>query len=524
MAHDRTIGRAGRLYRRRWVAALLLAGVALVPAGPVPAAAAAPHAPLGMNLAGIASWSTETPFVDAFHTARPWISNADGAAWGEGPPLDRTPEGWVASLQPGQVADTVLLDGGGYPEGDYTIRWSGSGTLGFTFDPLEVVSRAPHRIVVRPDLRTGLWLRIAATDPADPIRDIRVLLPGFGDLPDPPLFLPRFVDRLAGFRTLRFMDWMMTNDPVVGSGEAGRALMSDATWMRRGVPMEAVAALANRLGAEPWITVPHGASDAQARALLLALDGALDPDLRIWIEWSNETWNPAFPQAAYAIDRGTALQLSDDPFQAGLFYHARRAGELFAIATEAIGRDRFVGVLAAQSANPWTGEQVATFDGGVPGAAVLAIAPYIDGFGDPETAATVRELSVRQLLRRMRRVVDGPLRDAIAANRSVAVANGLALVAYEGGQHLVGVRGAENDARLTRLFVAANRSSGMARLYRHYLQTWSEASRGGLLNHYVDVSAYGKWGSWGAREDQLDGLRDAPKARALRRWMEHAPG
>ena len=261
---------------------------------------------------------------------------------------------------------------------------------------------------------------------------------------------------LAGFGVLRFMDWMRTNDPEVGSGALGRARMDDATWMIRGVPMEAIGALAGRLDADPWITIPHAATDAQARALLVALDGALEPGRRIWIEWSNETWNPAFPQAAYAIEQGTALDLSADPFQAGLFYHARRATELFAIATDAIGRDRYVGVLAAQSANPWTGEQVATFEGAAAHADVLAIAPYIDGFGDPATAATIRELTVRQLLRRMRRVVEGPLRTSTEENRSVATANGLDLVAYEGGQHLVGVLGAENDARLTALFTDAN--------------------------------------------------------------------
>ena len=381
-----------------------------------------------------------------------------------------------------------------------------------------------HRIVVVPDVRNGLWLSVTETDPADPVREIEVLLPGFGDLAEPPLFLPRFLDQLAGFGVLRFMDWMRTNDPEVGSGALGRARMDDATWMIRGVPMEAIGALAGRLDADPWITIPHAATDAQARALLVALDGALEPGRRIWIEWSNETWNPAFPQAAYAIEQGTALDLSADPFQAGLFYHARRATELFAIATDAIGRDRYVGVLAAQSANPWTGEQVATFEGAAAHADVLAIAPYIDGFGDPATAATIRELTVRQLLRRMRRVVEGPLRTSTEENRSVATANGLDLVAYEGGQHLVGVLGAENDARLTALFTDANRAAGMARLYRRYLRMWSEASGGGLMVHYLDVSDYGKWGSWGARETQLQGLWQAPKARALRRWMANAPG
>ncbi len=499
----------------------------LLVALPAPISAAEPagrRAALGTNLAPVASWSTQTPFVDAFHTARPWISNAEGAPWGEGPPLDLTPQGWVASLAPGQRADTILLDGGGYPPGEYTIRWTGTGRIAFPIEPPEIVSEGDHRIVVRPDVRAGLWLSIVETDPADPVRGIEVLLPGFGEMPDPPLYHPRFLAQLRGFRVLRFMDWMQTNDPVVGSGVAGRARMDDATWMRRGVPMEAIGALATLLDAEPWITIPHGATDAQARALITTLADALDPGLRIWIEWSNETWNPVFPQAAYAIERGTALALSTDAFQAGLFFHARRASEIFVIAADAIGRARFVGVLAAQSANPWTGEQVSGFENAAAGADVLAVAPYIDGYGSPQAAPRIRRLSVAQLIARMRRQVDGPLRQVTEENRAVAEAAGLELVAYEGGQHLVGVNGAENDRRLTRLFVSTNRSPLIGALYRRYLAMWSAASGGGLFVHYTDVSPYGKWGSWGAREDQRQGLRRAPKADALHDWIADAPG
>ncbi|MFO1540368.1 MAG: hypothetical protein ACKOTZ_07960 [Chloroflexota bacterium] len=510
-------GRARGPARRRTALLAALLGLALAVPGPIaaPALAATPRSPIGTNLAAIASWSTQIPFTDAFRSARPWISQRTGAPWGEGGPLALTPEGWVASLEPGQSAETVLLDGGGYPPGRYTIRWQGTGTIGFPIAPAEIVSEAPGRIVVRPDMETGLWLSILATDPADPIRGIEVLLPGFGEMEDPPLFHPAFLRTLRPFGILRFMDWMGTNDPAIGAGALGRAQVDDATWMRRGVPMEVIGALASMLDAEPWITVPHGATDAQVRALVSALDGALDPGLRIWLEWSNETWNPVFPQAAYAEERGRALRLSDDPYEAALRYHALRATEVIAIAADAVGRERIVGVLAAQSANPWTGATVAGFRDAAEVADVLAVAPYIDGFGTPDRARRVRRLTPAQLLRLMTIAVEGDLRATTAENAAVAREAGLRLVAYESGQHLVGVFGAENDARLTRLFVATNRDPGMERLYRRYLRMWTAAG-GAELVHFTDVAAYGKWGSWGVLERQLQPLARAPKMRALR--------
>jgi hypothetical protein len=90
---------------------------------------------------------------------------------------------------------------------------------------------------------------------------------------------------------------------------------------------------------------------------------------------------------------------------------------------------------------------------------------------------------------------------------------GVELIAYEGGQHLAGSGGAENDVLLTDLFVSANRSPRMYDLYRKYLANWF-AEGGGLFVAFNDVGKPTKWGSWGAWEHR-EPVEDAPKARAL---------
>src|SRR5436309_840059 len=71
-------------------------------------AAAEPPFPLGMNLAGVADWSTEIIFVDAFKVSRPWISQKEGAQFGMGGDLAVNERGWVTRLNPQQFAEALI--------------------------------------------------------------------------------------------------------------------------------------------------------------------------------------------------------------------------------------------------------------------------------------------------------------------------------------------------------------------------------------------------------------------------------
>jgi len=101
------------------------------------------------------------------------------------------------------------------------------------------------------------------------------------------------------------------------------------------------------------------------------------------------------------------------------------------------------------------------------------------------------------------------------SNSSVANRYGVKLVAYEGGESLVGYGGAENNTALTSLFGAASRSSQMTSLYGQYFQNWVNAG-GDLFVHYTDVAPFSKWGNFGTLEYQDQDLNTAPKYQALR--------
>jgi hypothetical protein len=96
---------------------------------------------------------------------------------------------------------------------------------------------------------------------------------------------------------------------------------------------------------------------------------------------------------------------------------------------------------------------------------------------------------------------------------------GVRLVGYEGGQHLVGWGGTQDNLAITNLFVAANRRPEMAWLYLWFVEGW-RAIGGGTLAAYASTSVPGKFGSWGALEYGSQDPWTAPKYLALRAWLQ----
>lgn len=492
------------------------------PVGRATAAEVDARARVGINLAAAVDWSAEQPCADFFRLSRRWISQRDGAGWGEGPPLDIDERGWIRRLEPGCHADTPLCSlepGDHYPAGTYTVLHEGRGDLE-AWGAARVTSSGPGRVLLEVDpARGGFFLRLRATDPGDPLRAIRVFPPGEDEGSASP-WRRAFVERWRGMACLRFMDLQATNDsPVVTWGQ--RPVPDDARFTDRGVPLELLCDLANRLGADPWFCIPHGADDDFVRRFGRLVRDRLDPRLRAWVEYSNEVWNPQFTQHRHAAAEGARLGLADKPWEAAWRYTALRSMEIFAILEEEFsGRDRLVRVLASQAANAHVAREILAFRGASSRADVLAIAPYVSfnvAPGGVPGVEEVREWSVDRVLDHVERVALPECVAWMRANREVAAAHGLGLVAYEAGQHLVATAGGENDQRLVDLLAAANRHPRMEAVYAAYLSAWKDEG-GGLLCHFSSMGPYGKFGSWGLLEYADTPVEASPKLRAVTAW------
>ncbi|WP_204112520.1 calcium-binding protein [Shimia biformata] len=512
--------------------------------------------PLGTNLAPISDWSTQVPFIDLMKTARPWTGHLPGQ-WGgwtfedlaDGGYLDQ--QGWVWGIPPelSAVEALILTD---MPaamaalEGRYRVRWEGQGNLSLT-GRARVISQTENEAWF--DYRPGdglVGLKITDTDPqrtGDYIRNISVireeLIPAFEA---GQVFNPDFIDLIADMRALRFMDWMRTNNSTqVTWGD--RPQISDFSYGWRGVPVEVMLSLANGIGADPWMTLPHMADDTYVASFALTVRDTLRPDLKLHVEYSNEVWNFIFDQAKWAQEQAVSRWGGDIPDDAWMQFYGVRAAEVMEIISQAFGdeaTDRLVRVVSTHTG--WPGLERAILNaplhvaaGGSPpregfdayavtgyfghglgtdDGAPVALSWVVESRAEAEAAGRALGLTRAALSEHVRaHLFDTAIPKAIAHLRQgdlgdllddtlpyhakVARDAGLALVAYEGGTHVTGVGEWANDEVLTNFLIAVNYSGGMGALYDKLLADWRTVG-GTLFMHYNDLGMPSKWGSWGA--------------------------
>ncbi|MGC6486303.1 MAG: hypothetical protein ACON4Z_01540 [Planctomycetota bacterium] len=503
--------------------ALPLLSAALLALAPLDAQTRSRARPVvGINLAGPADWNTEMPFEDMFRFSRPWVSQRPGAAWGKGPALELDERGWVRRLEEGCFAESPVctVHGGHYPVGRYTLRFDGKGRLDLSNGGAVQRKGRGHLSVEVGSAARSMMLRLRETDPEDPVRNIRLLIPGADGRAKTSPFRADFLERWAGFASIRFMDWMETNNSEIRAW-ADRPTLEDATWSKQGVPVEVMVDLANRLQAEPWFCMPHQADDDYVRRFAQAVKAGLDRRLRVHVEYSNELWNGLFAQARYAQAQGLEAGLADKAWVAGWRYTAQRSVEIFDIWEDVFGgTKRLVRVLATQAVNPFVSEQILTHEDAYRSADVLAVAPYISLNAGPRSDPSAADVAGWDLDRLFAHVDARSLPKATTAMRKqkeVADRYGLGLVAYEAGQHLVGIGSGQNNAQVEALFKAANADPRMEQVYDRYHAAWSEAG-GGLMCHFSSVTAWSKYGSWGLLQYADDDPAASPKLRAVRSW------
>ena len=507
------------------VAGLVLMGM-VGRAGEAPAPLPPPkpiESRLGINLAGLGDLNTEYPFLDVFKLARPWISQRQGEAWGKGPALDLDPEGWPRRLEPDCWVDTALLTFGHAPKGRYVCLYDGVGELEFWGGKIRSVAPAPGRVVVEMDgTHEGIFLRLKRTNPERPVRNIRFLLPGHEFTHAREVFHPAFLARWAGFNTIRFMDWMDTNDSEQKTW-ADRPTPGTYTYGLKGAPVEVMVDLCNRMGANPWFCLPHQASDTYVRRFAELVKTNLNPELKIHIEYSNEVWNSMFAQHGHAEAQAKVRNLGapDRPWEGAANYYARRSVEIFRLWEDVFdGRERLVRVIAWQAASGdyWTDKMVLAHADTWKSADALAIAPYVSFLVGPESKPPVDEVAKWTVAQVLDHAEQQALPECLGWMRTqarVAAKYRLRLLAYEAGQHLVGVGGGENNDAVTQLFIEANRHPRMGTIYRRYLDAWRDAG-GDLACLFSSVAKPSKWGSWGLLEFGDD--TGSPKFDAVREW------
>lgn len=365
----------------------------------------------------------------------------------------------------------------------------------------------------------------------------------FKNVSDENPWNPQFLKEISIYRSLRFMDWDNTNG---SERDRWPQRPPKSAPTQNPVAYEWMIDLCNRNHSDLWVTVPHRTinhtlasepSDYALRLCLLVKAGIdmsevdlkpllpklstlgaedflkaggvktcapLAPELKLYVEYSNETWNGGFKQAHYCCEEGMALGLDTNRWTAGFRYHAWAAIRLFRAADLVFGPDspRVVKVLATQSANSWiAGQHLGVLGNpqhnpwGVK-ASAIATAPY---FGHQVQGDATNAVAL------LREAIQKSGQES-ARHKKIAEAAGLKLIAYEGGQHVL------------KMAREINRSPVMHDLTQEYLREMNRYFE--HFCYYAHVGQAGNGGAWGAIEYTGQPLSEAHKYRALVEWAK----
>ncbi|MDW8206954.1 MAG: hypothetical protein RMJ43_03900 [Chloroherpetonaceae bacterium] len=359
--------------KRRTLITSFLSLLTTTPAGTTPQKKTTGHRTpyadrIGVELDGLGDGARIMPFIDLAKTLRPFTL-PDSAQ-----PAPTDNNGW-----PTADCQTVLFDIRPIPAWDPPIDdpeafqpdWSGTYKLSFN-GQATLTLKDPNGIQIRnqkydPDTnRTSADILVPPTagilllafsrtrrSPRHPensgITNLRVTRPGYPHNTT-QTFTNEFLNALKPFRILRYMDWLETNHNPGYYGDPGhhalhwkdRRLPTDATQVptgnKYGVAWEYCIQLANLTDTHMWINIPVAATDDYVLQLARMLKNNLKPQLRIYIEHSNEVWNFGFPQYTYnklaAIDevrKGNSPLNNDNINDEERFAHRRHAQRLIQI-------------------------------------------------------------------------------------------------------------------------------------------------------------------------------------------------
>jgi len=502
-----------------------------------PNAAANSDSPAGMNVAPISDWASGDTFLNSMFRSRKWFLNPakvdePSDRWTVNEEVTLTRDGYPAFLPKDRVAGTFAYrDTKRFiPPGRYHVLYDGDGLLDFAFDAKVIESTEAKGYMVidfRPSLilDNGMYIRIVATNPSNPIRNIRIYPDAYPHDAYAKTFVfhPTYLDSMKSYRTIRFHNWANLEYPFPQNRTwRKRKLPSDASMTTLyGVSEELMIDLCNTLGADMWLNVPHDAEDDYVRKLAQLIRIKLRPDVAIYIEHSNEVWNTYYESHKYSLAMGTRFGPSGiSGMEAAMWWHGTRSQKIFSIFQEEFdsgehARLRFeLGTFALIPT--WTLQALRHIK---VRPLSLAITTY---FCDENTfggsGAAMMKSSAQMVSECRAKMSDTSYFDR---HFELARTNGLTVDAYEGGPALVqwsAMMGGYARPGVFETYNAVHRDPAMRSIVNEYLT--SQAKLGIRLNMWF-CAAYESsiYGSFGIKESIAEPCSAAPKCAGLQDWI-----
>lgn len=513
-----------------------------------------PKLPIGINLNSYNYYTNAFLFVDVMKSASEMISfNLTGSSSWDSKKIDKIPsdpQGYPLELP--YVVDNVpqgvrfLIND--YYKGRYIFLYDGEGEFSFG---VPTVNKFKQTIILLDGKGENRWIDITKSKKSNPVRNIRIL-PEDGQYDPNNPFTPQFIEGLKSFNCLRFMDFMKINNSKQTSWETRSLPEYYTQGTDNGVAIEYAIQLCNDLKCDAWLCVPHKADDDFIKRYAELVRDTLDPNLKVYIEYSNELWNWGFEQSHYILDNAPGaintyvsealknISPSSDTHPEKDAYMIQRTLKIWSEVFSGANKNRLIRIAAVQQAWVDNTRRILTYlfkydEKGKAvsgkmyqnslGAGCDAVSPS-GYFG--VTEETQKKWASMDPKLVTQEVVFNALEKEYSVNEKWSLdtakyANNwkVAYVVYEGGQGLVPYQEKDNpdNESLWDAQINPKMFDMYMRLFRDHSSPPIECK---LFNAYSYVSfRKTKWGSWGHLEslDQLNDLDQikiiAPKYAAL---------
>jgi hypothetical protein len=371
----------------------------------------------------------------------------------------------------------------------------------------------------------GVGINVGFYNPGAGMKVFRAGYNTAGWAPGDDAFEEAFLDDLAPFESIRYTQFhraSFSND-VDWSDRTPPSLVVPLTgFLDLALPYEWGIRLSNTLGTDHWLSIPSKATPEYIAALARLVHDQLDPGLKVYLEYSNEVWNPDFQEGAVWDDEpgfngqysvaeaaGLELRLSEDPDRARTLYYVYQSVRIWQIFEDIFDDDsRLVRVLATVN------DPESFWEGNI----------ILDGLSDPVINPNGARPDHFSLAAYVGITADGASPTLFEAELQNDLSNlltgyGIArsgldeagyqdvrLNAYEGGTHIL------QNADV------ANRDVRVYALYRQMLDALEGAGLS-IYHNFVHTSAYLEWDGFANKEFTGQPAEDAHKWRALRDWI-----
>ena len=503
---------------------------------------------VGMNVHMNVYWGREVPFSNLMMQASPWIPCDEDWTFDlpdnytfydkisyntQGYPTE-IPQA-VQGLAKRQCVKTVLAwdNGGILPVGTYKILYEGTGSIElYGQDTFNIIRKSNGYIEFllnpyksgNPLLESGsLGLLIRSSEALDPVRNIRVLLPGASESDTHYPFNKAFVDKLKPFKALRFMNW-------IGSYWSEDSLWSDRRqkdyytqfnmidWpfaKEKSMAYEYMIQLCNLTGSDLWLSIPFGAGEDYVENLGKLINENLNSGLKVYLEYGNEVWNHGFnylKQYNY-VKENVPSNLAQSDHQYRYVYHANKAFQAF----KKYNNHQIIRIIGGHQANPDVMRR------SLEGLSFLNIASEFDAgsvtdyaFQQDITNEFNSETQIKDIAAASRRSMGQALQH-IEQNKEQLQTLGKELITYEGGFHATTEYDLQNPPPYLQALVDFQKDTSCYNIYTEWMGQIKAITNGALQMAFVlGDNPYSSSGSFGHIENIFtDDASNSPKYRAL---------